>query len=74
VIGPLDLPTNKVGEVAQALGRCLVDRGYSEEQIRSRLLDVDNFIETDFWERVGGPTVDLFAEFLDLTPFPEEDQ
>lgn len=73
-VGALGLPFDEVGEVAQAIAACLVDRGYTRQQIVSRLRDPDNFIESEWWERQGGDIIDNFADFIDLTAFPEEDE
>jgi hypothetical protein len=71
--GALDLPYTEFGEVVQALASCLIDRGYTRDQIVSRIRDTANFIESEWWDARGGDIVDGFADFLDLTAFPEED-
>lgn len=72
--GALGLFYDKVGQVAQAIASCLVDRGYTTEQIVSRLSDTDNWDEATWWERHGGDIIDNFADFIDLTAWPEEDE
>jgi hypothetical protein len=60
--GALGLPYAEFGGVVQALGSCLMDRGYTRKQIVSRMRDEDNFIESEWWDARGGDIVDAFPE------------
>lgn len=71
--GALRLSFGEIGEVAQAIAAVLVERGYTTEQIVARLKDVDNFDEPLWWEVQGNNIVADFADFIDLTEFPEEE-
>jgi hypothetical protein len=65
-VGALDLPFNEVGEIVQALGAALVDRGYSREQMVAALADWD---ESSFWGAAGpGALIDALEVDLDLQP------
>lgn len=70
MIGALGLSTIDAGEVVQALGACLIDRGFTRDTILGRL---ETFNESRWWEYMGGDIVDRFAVWLDLPTFPDDD-
>jgi len=72
--GALGLELHEVGEVAQAIAACLTERGHSREQIIARLRDTDNWDEATWWGEQGGNIIDNFADFINLTAWPEEDE
>ncbi len=58
--GELGLPYNEVGQVVQALGRCIVEReieGIGEEQVIGYLKSTC-FNEDRLWEHELGPIID----------------
>lgn len=73
-VGALGVSLGEFGQVVQAIAECLIDRGYTKEQIISRMRDTDNFDEPLWWEQHGGDIIDNFADFIDLTAFPEDDE
>lgn len=59
------------GEVVGSLLEALTDRGYTKQQVRDAL-DSSHFDETAWWEQFGGSTLDVLAETIGLSPFPDE--
>ena len=73
--GALGLPFVRVGETVQSLAATLVDRGFNEAKVRSRLLEwANNGEEQGWWDNVGGPLVDDLARDLGFEdPYPSSE-
>jgi len=71
-LGALGLPYTEVGELAQAIGACIVDREeYSKEEVVNAIARID-FDESYWWDARGADIVNDFESWLELPPRKEE--
>lgn len=63
-VGELGLPYVQVGGIVQSMGRCLVDRGHPEAEVREALARWEG--EDAFWTVFLGPAVDALGDSLGL--------